>query len=211
MSPASYFPLLLLSGTLEWLLCGLQTPSSPLCVRSASEGDWIPGLWLSLCATGPSQELQVTSWCHSVLPFSCARCLHVCVPVCSCGGQGRMLCHSPRSLTEPGAGPAARKPHNPPVRASQSTGARVTSHVGAGDSNSGPHGFAASALTLRAVFSASHLDLRVRACVCEVPRALAFVRGDKILPALTVLTWIAEKTCPEDLCMRHQGFKYRQA
>lgn len=135
----------------------------------------------------------------------------VCVPVCSCVGQRRMLCYSPRSLTDPGAGPAPRKPHNPPVRASQSTGARVTSHVGAGDSHSGPHGFAASALTLRAIFSASHLDLRVRACVCEVPRALAFVHGDKILPALTVLTWIAEKTCPEDLCMRHHGFKHRQA
>lgn len=82
MSPASYFPLFLLSGTLKWLLYGLQTPSSPLCVRSASEGDWIPGLWLFLGATDPSQELQVTNWCHSVLTFSCARCLHVCVCPC---------------------------------------------------------------------------------------------------------------------------------
>lgn len=57
-----------------------------------------------------------------------------------------MFCLSPRSLTEPGAGPAARVPHDPPVRASHSTGARVTSHVGAGGSHSGPHGSAASAL-----------------------------------------------------------------
>lgn len=66
-------------GVASLWLAEAFTPSSLLCVRSASEGALDSGTLAVLCTTGPSQELQVTISCHSVLTFSCARRLHVCV------------------------------------------------------------------------------------------------------------------------------------
>lgn len=110
----------------------------PFPMRSASQGGLDSRTLAALKYHRPGQVGRVTISCHLIWLFGPAWCMFACVFQLE-AEEGALslstMFFEAGSLTEPGARPAARAPHDPPEPASHSTGvigARVTFYAGAG-------------------------------------------------------------------------------